>query len=480
MKNIFYMFWVLMPCLIFGQYSISQIDSLYNTTHELRKKGKYQEAVDLNLSLIENARLKGYTKGAAYSSFEVGNLYHNMGNYKESLNYLDQALLYNKDIKIPELYSKVYAELGKNYSMLNLLQNAVDNYKTAEYWALKITDKSKKEKALFYIYSCEAVSYEALEDLNASVLAAEKAFNIKQDIISATRIAKNYMVYKKDLVNAKKFLDISNNLLKSDSSVTPYQKVIALSAIGLYYNKNKEYEKSAAIYLEAIDIAKKLKRPNEEKELYRLLYQTYKEGEKERDRLEALEKYAVINDSIESVNKTLIEIPMRKIVKEKQEKYNQNYRNLLFIGLLVVLIIASSAFMFIRQTKNHKKKLIIEKEKVILEKEVETQELKQKVNESFNDLLQLAKENSPQFWVRFQEVYPQFLNKMLAVNSKFTNAELVLSAYIYIGISTKDIASYTFRSLKTIENTRYSLRKKLHLPPDENLSFWLRSYVTKD
>lgn len=361
-NRILELFLLLLFSLFYGQISTYQIDSLYNTTQEFRKKGRYQEAIDLNLSLIESSKLKGYTKGAAYSSFEVGNLYHNIGNYKESLKYLDQALQYNKDIEIPELYSKVYTELGKNYSMLNLLQNAIDNYKTAEYWAFKIIDKSKKEKALFYIYSCESVTYEALGKWDASTLAAEKAFNIKQDVISATRIAKNYMLHKSDLVKAKKFLDIANNLLESDSAVTPYQKIIGLGAMGLYYNKSKEYKKSAAIYLEAIDIAQKLKRPNEEKELYKLLYQTYKEEEKEKDRLEALEKYTVINDSMESVNKTVIEEPIRKIVKEKQDKYKRNYSILLFTGFIFVLVIIFSAFMHIRKIKKHKRKIITEKE----------------------------------------------------------------------------------------------------------------------
>jgi len=473
-------FLLLLSCLFYGQRSLYEIDSLYNTTQELRKKGKYQEALDLNLSLIESSKLIGYTKGAAYSSFEVGNIYHNMGSYKESMNYLEQALRYNSYIKIPELYSKSYTELGKNYSMLNLLQNAIDNYKTAEYWAYKITDKSKKEKALFYVYSCEAVSYEALEDWNASALASEKAFNIKKDIISATRIAKNYILYKNDLVSAKKFLDISNRLLESDSSVTPYQKIIALGAMGLYYNKTKEYSKAATNYLEAIDIAKKLKRPNEEKELYKLLYQTYKEEKKEKDRLEALENYTVINDSMESVNKKVIEEPIRKIVNEKHEKYKRNYSILLFTGFIVVLIIILCSFIHIRKIKKRKRKIITEKEKVILKKEAETHELKQKVNESFSELVQLAEKNSPQFWIRFQEIYPEFLTKMLKINSKLTNAELILCAYIYIGVSSKDIATYTFRSLKTIENTRYSLRKKLRLPPDENLSFWLRNYFSED
>lgn len=464
--------------VFFCQNSPAHIDSLYNTTYELRKQGKYDEAIDLNLKLIEYSKSQKYLKGAAYSSYEVGNLYHNLGNYKQSLIYLDQSLSYNKKVKSPELYSKIYTELGKNYSMLSLLQNAINNYNIAEQWSLKISDKDKREKSLFYVYSCKAVSYEALGDLKASILAAERAFEIKQDIISSTRLAKNYILFNKDLAKAKKFLDIANNFIQSDSSVTPYQRIVFLHAEGLYYNKNKEYKKSAESYLEAISIAKKLKRPNEEKELYKLLYQTYKEdAKKENTRLDALEKYTAINDSIDDENKKVIEKPIRTIINEKQKKYRQNYKWLLYIGIVVLSIISLATYSLFKRIENRKKKIILEKDEIILKKQDEAQELKQKINESFSELVQLAEENSPQFWIRFQEVYPEYLSKMLTVNSKFTNAELILSAYIYIGISSKDIASYTFRSLKTIENIRYSLRKKLGISSDENLNVWLRDYI---
>lgn len=471
--------------LFYSQSSPAQIDSLYSTTYELRKQGKYHEAIELNVKLIKDAKSQNYIKGAAYSCFEVANLYHNLGNYKESLVYLDKALDYNKDIKIPELYSKVYTELGKNYSMLSLLQNAIDNYKKAEQWAVKIADKSLREKSLAYVYSCQAVSYEAIGDLNASILAAEKAFSKKQDIISATRLAKNYILYKNDLIKGKEFLDFSEGLLKLDSSVTPYQKIVFLHAKGLYYNKSKEYKKSAEAYLKGIELAKELKRPNEEKELYKNLYQTYKDEEKnENERLKALEKYTLINDSIDNKNKEIIEIPIHKIVNEKNEINKQNYRVFLFVGVTILMIVLLVAYVQIQKVKKRKKisilekeEVILKKEEVILKKEEETKELKQKVNESFVELVQLAKENSPQFWIRFQEVYPTFLSKMLDINPKFTTAELILSAYIYIGASSKEIASYTYRSLKTIENTRYSLRKKLLIAPDENLSMWLRNYI---
>lgn len=49
-----------------------------------------------------------------------------------------------------------------------------------------------------------------------------------------------------------------------------------------------------------------------------------------------------------------------------------------------------------------------------------------------------------------------------------------LCAYLYLGFTTKEIAAYTFKAIKTIENNRYHLRKRLGLSPglDITLSLW--------
>ncbi|WP_184160829.1 tetratricopeptide repeat protein [Chryseobacterium shigense] len=475
LKNGFQLLCLLVPYIALCQYSIPQIDSLCNTTYELRKKGTYQEAIDLNLALIQNSKSIGYTKGAAYSSFQVGNLYNNMGNYKESLKYLDEALYYNKDLQIADLNAAVYTELGKNYSMLSLLQNAMESYGIAENWALKIPDPQKKEKALFYVYNCQAVSNEAAGNIKSSMLAAEKAFGIKKDAISATRIAKNYILHTKDLAKAKKFLDLSHELLKSDPLVTPYQKCVVLHATGLYYNKNKEYNKATENYLQAIDIAKELNRPNDEKEIYKLLYQNYKDAKEENARLLALEKYTTINDSIEDANKMLVEVPIRKIINEKQEKHKHDYRILLYSALILGFILLLSTFLFVRKLQKRKKKLLLEKERIIVEKEEETQELKQKVNESFDDLIQLAKNNSPEFFTRFREVYTDLINKLLKIDPKLRVSELTLCAYVYLGFNTKDIAQYTFRTISTVRNRKHNLRKKLNIPAEESTELWFKN-----
>ncbi|MDE5876747.1 MAG: LuxR C-terminal-related transcriptional regulator [Muribaculaceae bacterium] len=57
-----------------------------------------------------------------------------------------------------------------------------------------------------------------------------------------------------------------------------------------------------------------------------------------------------------------------------------------------------------------------------------------------------------------------------------TKAELAVAACILLDISTKDIAAMQSVSIRTIENTKYRLYKKLGVPSAE-VADYLRSFL---
>ncbi|MDV3567991.1 hypothetical protein CMU71_13910 [Elizabethkingia anophelis] len=94
--------------------------------------------------------------------------------------------------------------------------------------------------------------------------------------------------------------------------------------------------------------------------------------------------------------------------------------------------------------------------------------------ESITEILNIAQHNPTHFWTYFQEVYPLFCTKLLKINPNLKVSELTFCAYIYLGFTTKEIATYTFKAVKTVENNRYNIRKKLKMSPEEDLTVWLR------
>lgn len=102
---------------------------------------------------------------------------------------------------------------------------------------------------------------------------------------------------------------------------------------------------------------------------------------------------------------------------------------------------------------------------------------KQKTNEDFDEIIYLAKNNSSEFWGHFQEKYPDFRKKLLEINPNLKVSELILSAYIYLGFNTKDIAEYTFKAVQTIKNNKYNLRKRLSVPSKDDMVLWFRNNI---
>ena len=79
-----------------------------------------------------------------------------------------------------------------------------------------------------------------------------------------------------------------------------------------------------------------------------------------------------------------------------------------------------------------------------------------------------------EFEMRFQQVHVDYYK---ILNEKFpdlTPNELRLCAFLRLNMTTKEIASITYQSLKSIDIARYRLRKKLGMEKDENLVSFLQ------
>lgn len=187
-----------------------------------------------------------------------------------------------------------------------------------------------------------------------------------------------------------------------------------------------------------------------------------------------MDRYTTLQDSISLSERKAIDASVLHLLNEvKQQEMKKKY----YLLILIILIITGAIFLYISYKKqqyksNKKSTLIAENEKKVLI-------LEQKINESYEEILQMAKNNDPHFWSRFREVYPNFSENLLEINPKLTVSELTLGAYISLGFTTKEIAEITVRAFKTVENTRYNLRKKLQLETDTNLQTWLTVKMKK-
>lgn len=74
-----------------------------------------------------------------------------------------------------------------------------------------------------------------------------------------------------------------------------------------------------------------------------------------------------------------------------------------------------------------------------------------------------------EFETRFSKVHDEFYKKLRINYPQLTPTEIKICAFLKLNMNTKDIASLTNRSPRTIENTRQSIRKKLTIDAETNL-----------
>ncbi|KQT22329.1 hypothetical protein ASG31_03075 [Chryseobacterium sp. Leaf404] len=192
-------------------------------------------------------------------------------------------------------------------------------------------------------------------------------------------------------------------------------------------------------------------------------------------RLRTLEKYTLINDILTSANNKIQEIPVKKLIKENEE-ISKNSKTKLYSVIIRFLLVSAGIFMFLK-VKHHKKSR--EDKKKLYSREEENSPLQKKVIEAFGEIIQLAKKNSPEFFTRFQEVYPEVISNLLKIDSKLRVSELTLCSYIFLGFTTKDIASLTFRTISTVRNRKHNLGTKLNIPTEESTELWFKNVSRK-
>ncbi len=81
------------------------------------------------------------------------------------------------------------------------------------------------------------------------------------------------------------------------------------------------------------------------------------------------------------------------------------------------------------------------------------------------------------FLHKFEDVHPQFFDKLKEENPALTNEDLKLSAYLKIGMSNKEIANVTHLTLGSVKSKINRLKKKLEMGPEDSLRDYMLKYA---
>jgi len=80
-----------------------------------------------------------------------------------------------------------------------------------------------------------------------------------------------------------------------------------------------------------------------------------------------------------------------------------------------------------------------------------------------------------EFETRFEQVHQSYYRELLLRHPQLTPNEVKICSLMRLNLSSKDIATLTHRSVRTIETNRNHIRKKLNLSREESLTSYLLS-----
>lgn len=425
----------------------------------LIKKGHieyFSDKVDESFLTLRKASMQEYTKQNPYFQARIkiirADNYNRLGldslSLKESKDVLKLLSYKTKDVKEQSM-------------LLRSLGRLADYYESHK-------DKPKYEK---YFSDYEHL----LKNLN------------RKDFIPEFEV---FYFNKSTLLLEKKLYDSAYHYLKLGEAfehslgnkTLPYYYYYAF---GEYYNSIKDYKLALKYYDKCIKHIENSKFPNEDflNAFLKAADLSGKLGNKEQQ-IKYLDTYSKIKEKLtKSKYEGALNNALHNLVQEKEASF-MSVRNKIIFGLVILFCLVLVLVFYIKKIQKKRDLLRVENEKQMSEKqemvsaiERERQLSKQNSKEALENILELARKNDPSFYVKFSTLFPDFQKKLTTVSPTLMPSELELLAYIFLNISTKDLADSTFKSVRTIQNRKYALRKKLNIDSTIDFHIWIKNIV---
>lgn len=475
-----FMIIILFPSILMAQYSPREIDSLMTKEiYRLRDENNNSEIVKVSRKVIQDSKKIEYKKGEIYGYARLGNALCNLKEYKKALEALNEARQKIDESKIEDyvIRASINLGIGRCYSDSKVsYENALLHFDKALESAQKINNIEEKKLYLRIIYSNYYSIYSNLQKEEEAANYLRKILKVKEDAYTLISLARYHNIYTHDKDSAKFYLDKTQTY-----DLNNFEKSAFYNQMGRYYEEQKEYQKAIDFYKKAEQLSIKINEIGLLDMSLSGLYNTYQKKGDLKNAIYYSNRRVLLKDSMNNLQTNNYDIAINDIVQQKEKAFNQKLSSAQKIYIVLALLVLLSFLILgvrIYQNKKERKKvqhIIREQEIELKEKEDITTHLQQKVNESFDELIKLAKSNSPEFFTRFKEVYPEKIARLLEIDPKFRVSELTLCAYILLGFKTKDIALYTYKSVNTIRNRKYNLRKKLSIAEEQDMEIWFKS-----
>lgn len=482
-----------------------QIDSLLikEASYIVQSKS-FDEALKWNDSLLLLSKKQHYTRGVLLAKLNIANRYWNYGKLDECIGLLNE-IKKTAETELPSdvyIMARVCQYYSQAYNTLALFPLSLDNNLKAISFALKIDSANVRNSVISNIYLTRSNIFNNLKQSDSSKYYLLKSYELKKNAVVLVTLASYYMQQDVNDDSAKRYLDKAMAYINNkEKRMREYDKSVTYFTYGKYYLNKHNYGLATEYMEKALAFGLNKKNYNHLSDIYRHLVLCYKRLDNIVMENKYLAKYNELKDSINESQARLIEDSIKKI-EEQENKVIAKNKTLFIYTSCGIIIISGLLIALIRNNRKKQKKLLakeaiirknmellemkheevellkkrVEAEKAfIMEKEEEAEVLKRKINNITDELKELAQDNDPLLLSKFQEAYPEIINKLLSINPGLTQPDLVFCIYLWLGFSSKEIANYTFTQHRSMQTKKNRLRKKLDLSSEVDLYLFLRN-----
>ena len=462
-----------------------EVDSLLKKTKELIDAGQLLPHLETAIEALNISNAANYDDGKAKSRFYIAEGLVNLGLFKEGLKHLELIKHTNHYKEKILMQSEVHRVLGRAYGGLNLYQQAVREFRL-QLGLIKNLTGLKQKLSYQFTYENLSVVFDHLKQLDSvekySLLQLQnlRDFDERKEpmryLIVYDNLGQLY-VNKRDFSNAQRYLD------KSIALVEKYNIPIIFNTMQLFGNlelAKGNYKQAAVFYEKSLANKRKIGIRNGIKNSYRQLADCYREGNLDKAKADEYEMaFSRLNDSLERENRQVVDQVLNQILKLKDEESATKVSKSVRISIIILVVFIIAVAFFVWRVR-HNRRLLGQKEEELQETETINRELTEQIGENkFNNLIDLAKSNNPEFLTLFAELYPQFIQSLKTLDPNIRTTELEFCAMAFLNFSTKNIAEYTFVTVRAVQVRKNRLRKKLEIPSDADFNTWMRGLAEK-
>lgn len=472
---------------IAGYERKKEVDSLLNKAKEFQNDAKISLQLESAMIALDLANEDNYDEGIAKGHFWAADALLNIGLYKEAFKHLEgiQATSYFKD-EI-EMQAETHRLKGKGYLILRLIQQALQEFQL-QLSCAKLLGGDTQKKSYLSAFGNITTLYSRLAKPDSVFkyiqlqLGSLKGLDEKENVLLYIGVYDDlgdFYTKKGDFIKA------ALNLKKSLALIDKYNVPIYYNTYTYLANLEQEqgnYKKALTLFEESLANMEKVGVWDAVARRCKFLayYCRYYNlrGKWTADEYDMAYNWG--RDSLENKTKETMDAVMSQLVKSKDQESAIKVSKSVTVSL-VALVLLVVAIMFFVWRSRHNRRVLGKKEEALQETETINKELTEQIGENkFNNLIELAKSNNPEFLTLFTELYPQFIQALKSHDANLRSTELEFCAMAFLNFSTKNISEYTYVTIRAVQVRKNRLRKKFEIPSDADFNNWMRDRMRKN